>query len=69
VNGAKAGGKKAAVYLAAFDEAVELFHAATKDPVLKSVAWYGSDGVALSRALVGDRTAASFAAARGWRGR
>jgi branched-chain amino acid transport system substrate-binding protein len=66
VGAARAGGKKTAVYLAAFDEVVELFNAAAKDPVLKSVAWYGSDGVALSRALIGDRTAASFAAARGY---
>lgn len=66
VSAARAGGKKTAVYLAAFDEVVELFHAAAKDPVLKSVPWYGSDGVALSRLLIGDRTAASFAAARGY---
>jgi branched-chain amino acid transport system substrate-binding protein len=66
VSATKAGGKKTAVYLAGFDEVAELFHAATKDPVLKSVAWYGSDGVALSRLLIGDRTAASFAAARGY---
>jgi ABC-type branched-subunit amino acid transport system substrate-binding protein len=64
VSAARAGGKKTAVYLAAFDEVVELFNAAAKDLILKSVTWYGSDGVALSRPLIDDRTAASFAAAR-----
>ena len=63
VSAARAGGRKTAVYLAAFDEVVDLFHAAAKDSVLSSVPWYGSDGVALSRRLIGDRSAASFAAA------
>jgi branched-chain amino acid transport system substrate-binding protein len=63
---ARAGGKKAAIYLAAFDEVVDLFHAAAKDPVLSSVPWYGSDGVVLSRRLVRDRPAASFASQRGY---
>lgn len=50
-----------AVYLAAFDEAVGVFHSATGNSVLSSVRWYGSDGVALSAALTGDATAAAFA--------
>jgi branched-chain amino acid transport system substrate-binding protein len=64
VTAARAGGRKTAVYLAAFDEVVDLFHEAAKDPVLSSVPWYGSDGVALSRRLVTDRPAASFASHR-----
>jgi len=52
-----------AVYLAGFDEVVSLFHAADALAALKSVKWYGSDGVALSAALLGDATAAQFAVA------
>jgi branched-chain amino acid transport system substrate-binding protein len=66
VSSTRAGGKKTAVYLAAFDEVVDLFDATAKDPVLKAVPWYGSDGVALSRRLIGDRSAAAFAASRGY---
>ena len=51
-----------AVYLASFDECVELFKQASTDPVLSSVKWYGADGVVLSAALLGDATAATFAA-------
>ena len=64
MSAARAGGRKTAVYLAAFDEVVDLFHEAAKDPVVSSVPWYGSDGVALSRRLAGDRPAASFASHR-----
>jgi branched-chain amino acid transport system substrate-binding protein len=64
VTSARASGRKTGVYLAAFDEVVDLFHAAAKDPVLSSVTWYGSDGVVLSRRLVEDRPAASFASHR-----
>ncbi len=56
-----AGGSTIAVYLAAFDEVVDIFHAAS-NTALSSTAWYGSDGVALSAALTGDATAAAFAA-------
>jgi branched-chain amino acid transport system substrate-binding protein len=52
-----------AVYLASFDECVELFQMATADPVLSSVRWYGGDGTALSAALIGNTTAAEFAIA------
>ena len=64
VNAARASGRRTGVYLAAFDEVVDLFHEAAKDSVLSSVPWYGSDGVALSRRLVTDRPAASFASHR-----
>jgi branched-chain amino acid transport system substrate-binding protein len=51
-----------AIYLAAFDEAVDVFHGAAANTTLSSTRWYGSDGVALSAALTGDANAAAFAA-------
>jgi len=50
------------IYLAAFDEAVGVFHSATLDPTVSATTWYGSDGVALSQPLLDDSTAATFAA-------
>jgi branched-chain amino acid transport system substrate-binding protein len=51
-----------AVYLAAFDEVVDVFHSAQSNATLSSPRhWYGSDGVALSAALTGDASAATFA--------
>ena len=50
-----------AVYLAGFDEVVSLFQLASVNSTLKSVKWYGSDGVALSNAVLNDSTAADFA--------
>jgi branched-chain amino acid transport system substrate-binding protein len=41
-----------AVYLAGFDEVVEIFKLAKDDPILGSVKWYGSDGVVFSQALL-----------------
>lgn len=55
-----------AVYLAAFDEAVDVFHSAQGNPTLSNTAWYGSDGVALSAVLTGDSSAAGFAASVGY---
>jgi branched-chain amino acid transport system substrate-binding protein len=55
------GAASVAVYLAAFDEVVGLFGSAAAHPVLGTVRWYGSDGVALSEALTGSATAAAFA--------
>ncbi|GAB3938873.1 ABC transporter substrate-binding protein [Larkinella terrae] len=57
------GAAKVAVYLASFDECVNLFKQAAVDPVLSSVRWYGADGVALSAALIADPAAADFAIA------
>src|SRR5207248_10935171 len=51
-----------AIYFAAFDEAVGVFHNAAANTTLSSTRWYGSDGVALSAVLVGDASAADFAA-------
>src|SRR5438445_1465836 len=55
-----------AIYLAAFDEVVSVFHSAASNSTLSSTHWYGSDGVALSAALVGDSAAAAFAASAGY---
>jgi branched-chain amino acid transport system substrate-binding protein len=60
-----AGAKRVGIYLAAFDEVVDLFHAAAVDPTLR-IPWYGSDGVALTTRLVGDRPAAAFADSVGY---
>jgi branched-chain amino acid transport system substrate-binding protein len=54
------------VYLAGFDEVVDLFQAASADPALGAVRWYGSDGVALTTRLVSNARAAAFANARGY---
>ena len=58
---AQHGADKVGVYLAAFDEVVDVFNAASQNAVLSSVRWYGSDGVALTTALLGNATAAEFA--------
>ncbi|HKP76524.1 MAG TPA: ABC transporter substrate-binding protein [Longimicrobiaceae bacterium] len=50
-----------AVYLAGFDEVADLFAAAAADPVLASVRWYGSDGIAQSAAFLQRPAAVSFA--------
>jgi branched-chain amino acid transport system substrate-binding protein len=55
-----------AVYLAAFDEVVGVFHAAQANSTLSNTAWYGSDGVALSATLVADPVAAAFAIHTGY---
>lgn len=60
------GSEKTAVYLAGFDEVVSVLTLAAADPVLASVRWYGSDGVALSPALTADAAAAAFAAKAGY---
>jgi branched-chain amino acid transport system substrate-binding protein len=60
---ATAGGDPGSVgiYIAAFDEVVRLMNAATQFPLLKTVRWYGSDGVANSEALRNDAVAAQYA--------
>jgi branched-chain amino acid transport system substrate-binding protein len=50
-----------AVYLAAFDEVVGVFELAGNYPALVNTVWYGSDGVALSAALLDDPVASAFA--------
>jgi len=53
--------EKIAIYLAAFDEVVEIFNQAKKYSDLSKVKWYGSNGVALSEALINNKEAAEFA--------
>jgi branched-chain amino acid transport system substrate-binding protein len=60
-----AGAKHAGIYLAGFDEVVDLFRAARSDSTLQ-VPWYGSDGVALTTRLVNDQPAAAFAHSVGY---
>jgi branched-chain amino acid transport system substrate-binding protein len=63
---ARRGRDEVAIYLAAFDEVVQLFARARSDPALASVRWYGSDGVALGEALVSSAEAAEFAIRTGY---
>lgn len=51
------------VYLASFDEAVQLFEQAYGDPVLSSVQWFGGDGFIKNQALLSNSNAAAFALA------
>lgn len=51
---------KIAVYLASFEEAVDIFRLARLDADLAAVRWYGADGVTQSRALITDANAAAF---------
>lgn len=55
------GSGKVAVYLASFDECVDLFNQAMNEVELTSINWYGGDGVALSAAIINDSTASRFA--------
>jgi branched-chain amino acid transport system substrate-binding protein len=57
---------KTAIYLASFDEAVDVFKAAAAVASLGVLPWYGSDGVALSAPLAADSVAAAFAAQTGY---
>ena len=52
-----------AVYLASFEEAVDIIRIARLDADLASIRWYGGDGVTQSRALIADADVASFAVA------
>lgn len=63
---AQEGAARVAVYLAGFDEAASLFASADDDPLLGSVRWYGSDGVAQSEALLANAQAAAFAMHTGY---
>jgi len=62
------GSDAVAVYFASFEEsAVLIFAAASGDPVLSQVRWYGGDGVVQSAAVLADPTAAAFAATTDFR--
>ncbi|RWY57031.1 ABC transporter substrate-binding protein [Mucilaginibacter gilvus] len=60
------GTGKVAVYLASFDEGIELFKLASAEPTLNSIKWYGGDGVVLSTALLTDPVVAEFAIKTGF---
>lgn len=62
-HAAAVGADKTGVYLAAFDDAKDLFGQASSDPVFASVHWYGGDGMTLSNAVVSDPASATFGAA------
>ena len=53
--------KNVAIYAASFDEITSIMRVAAKTPSLKSIRWYGSDGVANSQVLLSDPIAAQFA--------
>ena len=58
---ARGGTAGVAVAHAGFDEVVQIMQAASADPVLGSVRWYGTDGTALNEPLRANATAAAFA--------
>ena len=51
------------VYLASFDEAVDIFNQANGDTLLQSVNWYGGDGFIKSNAILSSSAACNFAIA------
>ncbi|HYI10381.1 MAG TPA: ABC transporter substrate-binding protein [Thermoanaerobaculia bacterium] len=53
---------KIGVYVAAFEEAVEIFKLARLDADLSSVRWYAGDGITRSQAILNDTNAMQFAA-------
>jgi branched-chain amino acid transport system substrate-binding protein len=53
---------KVAIYLASFEEAVDIMNLARLDADLSAIRWYGGDGVAQSQALLADANVAAFAA-------
>ncbi len=57
------GNKAVGVYLASFDEAVDVFNQANGDSILQSVNWYGGDGFIKSSAILSSNAACDFAMA------
>ncbi len=55
------GKNEVGVYLAGFDEVIELFKQALSYPDLYSVKWYGSDGMVLNEKILSDTAASRFA--------
>jgi branched-chain amino acid transport system substrate-binding protein len=60
---AEFGASQVAVYLVSYDEGVRVLEQAADDPVLASVRWYGSAGLAGNPLLVANEEASAFAAA------
>jgi len=58
---------KIGVELIAFEEAANILAAANQYDTLKNVKWYGSDGTALSQAILQNTDAASFAVQTHWK--
>lgn len=52
-----------AVLLCSYVEAKEIFSLARNYPALLEVKWYGTDGIALNKELINDKSAASFVVA------
>jgi branched-chain amino acid transport system substrate-binding protein len=60
------GNESVGVLMIGFEEVAQFFTDATAYPVLSTVNWYGSDGTALSGALLASATAADFAISVGY---
>jgi branched-chain amino acid transport system substrate-binding protein len=54
------GANAVAVYIAAFDEATPIFIQANDHESLRSIKWYGSDGIANNKAMVANPVVADF---------
>jgi branched-chain amino acid transport system substrate-binding protein len=63
---AEHGTARVAVHLSALGEVAELFAKANADPVLGSVPWYGSDGVANNQGLLDSPAGVEFAIRTGY---
>jgi branched-chain amino acid transport system substrate-binding protein len=63
---ARHGAERVGIYLAGFNEAVELFASVDTDPVLGTLRWYGADSTARLEVLVKDSRAAEFAIRSGF---
>jgi branched-chain amino acid transport system substrate-binding protein len=60
------GEDRVGVYLVSFDEGGDIMALAAKDPILSSVKWFGSDGIANLAELAQNSTLAQFAVKTGF---
>jgi branched-chain amino acid transport system substrate-binding protein len=60
------GANQVGVYIASFDECINLFRQAENDAILGSVNWYGGDGMVQSQQLLQDVNARNFAVTTGF---
>jgi branched-chain amino acid transport system substrate-binding protein len=60
------GAGKVAIYLASFDEGIEIIKLAANEPTLTAVKWYGGDGAVLSAAFTSNSAVADFAIQTGF---
>jgi branched-chain amino acid transport system substrate-binding protein len=63
---AQNGAARVGIYLASFEELVHLFDAASDDPVLGSIHWYGNNSGARVEGLLGNARATAFAIRTGF---